>query len=313
MNNQRNFAEAIQQHVTSKDYFPGYRQLLPVQNGTTSEKAVISWQVAMLPNIGKTDVYQAIQAGAIGLDSAHPLPYLEISTCPSDNSISGRSSPWTSYVANCGQLDTKALPYDIPANGIFQDRAVGNTKVSLTDIKDGQATTLMLTENVDAHFYQDATLTHAAFTSPLNNAQINMISSAVECTERGAGFVWWDTSTSNNNTPPSPPPTNAPPVVTAGINGQKGDHDPTIENWPTSPYKSPAPSVMPLDTKNYAARPSSYHPGGVVATFAGGNYRFLREDIDYPVYCMLMTPNGAGATTLSPKWQLSKPLDEGSL
>ncbi len=38
------------------------------------------------------------------------------------------------------------------------------------------------------------------------------------------------------------------------------------------------------------ARPSSYHPGGVNVTFAGGNVQWLRDDIDYHVYVQLMTP-----------------------
>ncbi len=47
------------------------------------------------------------------------------------------------------------------------------------------------------------------------------------------------------------------------------------------------------EVENYAARPSSNHPGGVIVAFVGGNTRFLREDIDYPVYCLLMTSDGA--------------------
>ncbi|MBP86527.1 MAG: hypothetical protein CMJ64_07420 [Planctomycetaceae bacterium] len=40
------------------------------------------------------------------------------------------------------------------------------------------------------------------------------------------------------------------------------------------------------------ARPSSQHPGGVNAVFAGGNVSFIRDGIDYHVYQQLMTPNG---------------------
>ena len=50
------------------------------------------------------------------------------------------------------------------------------------------------------------------------------------------------------------------------------------------------------------ARPSSFHSGGVVASFCDGRQYFLREDIDYRVYQHLMTPdsNGAGLSgTLS--------------
>ena len=43
------------------------------------------------------------------------------------------------------------------------------------------------------------------------------------------------------------------------------------------------------------ARPSSYHPGGVMASFCDGHQLFLREDIDYRVYQHLMTPDSAAA------------------
>lgn len=43
------------------------------------------------------------------------------------------------------------------------------------------------------------------------------------------------------------------------------------------------------------ARPASYHVGGVNVVFAGGNGRFLRQDLNYAVYCALMTPRGESA------------------
>lgn len=42
-------------------------------------------------------------------------------------------------------------------------------------------------------------------------------------------------------------------------------------------------------------RPSSYHPGGVIVTFADGHQRYIREQIDYTVYQRLMTPNDSQA------------------
>jgi prepilin-type processing-associated H-X9-DG protein len=88
----------------------------------------------------------------------------------------------------------------------------------------------------------------------------------------------------------------------AGINGAKGDYDPGTLGWPSSPSDTSAPVNPPTIAtvnSNYAARPASSHPGGVNVVFAGGNTRFIRDDIDYPVYCLLMTPNGANATTNS--------------
>jgi len=46
------------------------------------------------------------------------------------------------------------------------------------------------------------------------------------------------------------------------------------------------------------ARPSSRHPGGVIATFCDGHTQFLRENIDHEVYKHLMTPDGKAAGLL---------------
>jgi len=318
-NNLRNFGQATQAYVTSKEYFPGYRQALTIQNGAVPPpKAIVTWQIALLPNVDRNDIYQSITSGAIGLStSAKPLPYLELSVCPSDNTVSGRTNPWTSYVANCGRLDkyvstnpagvylaenNSAL--ETEANGILHDRVLGNKKVSLSDIKDGANTTFLFTENVDAYFYAD---------SPFVLATANA-DTAVNSTERGAGFVWWDTSATS--TTGAVPTSQSPPFPVAGINGARGDYDPGRVSWPSSPSDTSNPAVPPASptvNSNFAARPASNHPGGVQACFAGGNIRFIKDDIDYRVYCLLMTPNGVKAPAKSVGWQKNLPLDEGSL
>ncbi len=45
------------------------------------------------------------------------------------------------------------------------------------------------------------------------------------------------------------------------------------------------------------ARPSANHPGGVNVIFCDGRAVFLNEQIDYYVYCLLMTPDGANVKT----------------
>jgi prepilin-type N-terminal cleavage/methylation domain-containing protein len=340
-NNQRSYGQAIQQFESAKQYFPGYRQLLTIQNpqnpNAPAQSGIVSWQVVLLPYMGKTDTLQSIQSGVMAnstVTNPPPLPSLDFAICPSDNSIAGKSSPWTSYVANCGRLD-KWVPNigpcvaeitspNVPetlANGLFNDKVLGtiapglnSLKVSMTDIKDGQGTTLMLAENVDAYYYcdnpiqvvQQANLSNLP--TLVNNGQSN------NCTERGAGFLWWDTSTSATQTPAPAPTQNTPPsgYPQAGINIQRGDWDPSgVKGWPQN-FNNPS------DQANYAARPASNHPGIVIVVFAGGNTKNLREDIDYPVYCLLMTPNGANSPTRShdnagKSWQKSFPLDEGKL
>ncbi|HZZ28097.1 MAG TPA: DUF1559 domain-containing protein [Pirellulales bacterium] len=380
MNNQRNFALAMHEHNffhTDDGYFPGYRQILKVTDattGNTTDLAVVNWQVILMQHM-RPDVYQAITTGAMGQStSATPqLPYWDISVCPSDSTIQGHTSPWTSYVANTGLIDSPApnssgtytvniggnplptwtpppFPIESTANGIFQDAVLGatvtviaGTPPSVTvvqpkvkvDFRDSRSTTLMFTENLDAHFYTayDSTnntiplLTVPTTAGTVTAAQQGQWLSYLnqqqygDCWERGAGFIWWDTSTANSANPPSYPTNTAPPYVVAGINGAKGDYDPGSLGWPANPsdaLTAPVnPPTVPTVNSNYAARPSSNHPGGVVVVFADASTRFLREDIDYPTYCMLMTPDGMKATTWSHtvagvSWQSFYPLQDGS-
>src|SRR5262245_50198583 len=102
MNNLRNYGQATLAYVSKKDLFPGYRELLRRPDGT---KVVVSWQIMLLPELGRQDLYQALQSGLAGTTS-QPLPYLELAACPSDSSIAGKSSPATSYVANTGRPET---------------------------------------------------------------------------------------------------------------------------------------------------------------------------------------------------------------
>jgi prepilin-type N-terminal cleavage/methylation domain-containing protein len=361
MNNQRGFANAVQQYVGAKGYYPGYRQILNVVNPSTgnTQPAVINWQVALLPFMDRSSDFEAIKSGAVGQapatgQAAKGLPYLEISVCPSDNTISGHSNPWTSYVANTGLVDTPTAgtttsgnpayliaivstgvaswsqtnpPPEYSANGVFQDQVLGinnpvspNTqyplqvtaKVLPNDFKDGQTATLLLTENIDAHYYTayDDWSSTPTYSIPMLSADQTLWQNTLEkgstswgdCWERGAGFVWWDTSTKGTSSPPSPPSSAAPPYNVAGINGAKGDYDPVLLGWPTKPSDTTVPVTspsIPTSNSNFAARPASSHPGGVIVAFAGGNTRFVRDDIDYTIYCLLMTPNGAYATTNS--------------
>ena len=168
------------------------------------------------------------------------------------------------------------------ADGIFQDKILGNVVVTLSDLKDGASNTLMLSENLDAYYYNDSPIIILP-----NNYGPADVEKAVNCSERGTGFVWWDTSISGNlQSPLSGSPA---PYPVAAINGQKGDFDPGPVGRPTAgDMNTPTANA----NTNFAARPSSSHPGLVMVVFADGKARPLREDIDYAVYSLLMTPRG---------------------
>ena len=68
-------------------------------------------------------------------------------------------------------------------------------------------------------------------------------------------------------------------------------------------FESPGPNSAINAGKNVGyrpqdiqyARPSSNHPGGVVASFCDGHFQFLSDRIDYNVYRHLMTPDSKAA------------------
>jgi prepilin-type processing-associated H-X9-DG protein len=72
---------------------------------------------------------------------------------------------------------------------------------------------------------------------------------------------------------------------------------------------APKPDVQSINGRGTSAdrfdraRPSSNHTGGVNVAFCDGRAQFVRQDMDYRIYCALMTPNGGMAVepgTLTP-------------
>lgn len=67
------------------------------------------------------------------------------------------------------------------------------------------------------------------------------------------------------------------------------------------------------DLEVHHPRPSSRHPGGVVASFCDGHQAFLNQQIDYYVYQHLATPNSSTAgkrlvgTTMAQQWGATPP------
>lgn len=315
INNMRNYAVALQAYVSSKEFFPGYRLTLKQNTPAPNLKVYpsVSWQVALLPQLQRVDLYQTWQTYTDNTAQPPTMPYMEIAVCPSDNTPIGKKDPWTSYVVNGGTLDRHDTTYSderitVPDTysgypmGVFQNHfyrpppdgpQTRPIKLSLTDIRDGQGTTLMLSENLNANRY--ASLTTG--TKDDDN------------TERGTCFLhWWQLPQEPAfSTLAAQPP--AAGAAVAVINGDKSNPlwDPTNASWWPNVWSNGSP-----DVKYYSARPSSNHSGGVIISFVGGNTQFLRDDIDYQVYCHLMTPAGSKFKLVASPGQPETPLDEGA-
>lgn len=295
-NNLQQLGKAMLNFNTAKGRLPGYAQLVKRDNthwvaaGVAMPDSVvtvystdvldeawdISWTAMLLPYMERQDIWDRIVDPS--LQSA--IPPIGMFLCPSDTDLTSQETrPSLSYVANTGAwdrngsggflyIDAKAsTPVgDTTENGVFmnlaeyqRDPTQGKPPVMrLEKIRDGAATTLMLSENRDKSYDP---VQNGFFFSWLGGDGLTF------GTEQQLGMVWvvdtepqWDTSD----------------VLLAQerINRNADslvDFDPQIPRF---------------------ARPGSNHPGGVNVVFCEGNGRFLREDIDYIVYQQLLTSNG---------------------
>ncbi len=124
---------------------------------------------------------------------------------------------------------------------------------------DGSSQTLMLSENNNVPIYA------VSGTPPpgLTGGPGSWGNPATSGSERNTCFIWWP-----DKTPSNAMKINAPPAA------------PDATNY-----------------YFYFVRPAANHPGGVNVSFCDGHARFLSQEIDYFVYCLLMTPYGAQCNT----------------
>jgi hypothetical protein len=230
---QKQLALALWNYESAHGHFPGYVNRVGQTSG--GKWVVGSWVVSILPYLERDDLSGLWTTGRAQDDAdrdGNPDGFvgMPLLRCPSDP-IQG-SPPYTgiSYVVNCGLPGDE----DTVADGVFHNHDVDKpVLVSIKDIADGAAMTLLLSENVQAGRWTDTA-------------------------EADVGMVWRHA-----------------PEPCGGINEclDAGDR--------------------PSDLRY--ARPSSHHPGVVVATFCDGHVQSLDEGIDYRVYQHLMTPDSAAA------------------
>ncbi|HVX11143.1 MAG TPA: DUF1559 domain-containing protein [Pirellulales bacterium] len=294
LNHLRQCTLAVGNSVASRGIYPGFRAplavSLPDSDGTASDVQIpVGWVVQILPYLERSDVYawwrNPAQAAAAGMDWP-PQLRLDVLNCPSSPPLDSLMSPCI-YVANSGISDmfptgltTMApFPADFQANGMFFNHYVqppGTTApgpfVFLPSIPpfvyttqeyvtahDGSSQTLMLSENNNVPVYA------VSGTPPpgLTGGPGSWGNPATSGSERNTCFIWW----------PDKNPSNA-----MKINASPATPDATNYYF-------------------YFVHPAANHPGGVNVSFCDGHARFLSQEIDYFVYCLLMTPYGAQCNT----------------
>ncbi len=256
INNQRQVALALITLESQKRSFPGYTNKV----GETPFPA--TWVVPLLPNIEQAALFDQWQEG-------NPtVVFLNLLVCPSDPPADRTRSP-LSYVANCGipDIQARSMGGDTGANGVFHDNFDPNNAriigMDFVQRADGASGTILVSENVNARQWGGQTFQ--------NDGQWRVTEPYITLNaEKFTGMTWSPLQATE--------PSDSESFKTRRINGRKDDFSDTDP-----------PGNVPMEV----ARPSSFHPGGVVAAFADGRVLFLSEDIDYHVYAHLMTPQSA--------------------
>ena len=337
-NNIRNLGLAVLSHNTAKGQFPGYRDTMITNAG---DRYPVSWVAALLTYLDRADLSRVYKEEGIAAGSSttnglpgfledftnftqysrDPRVALEVLVCPSDPPLTAGSTR-TAYVVNSGMVDVVATnpttgasptpgnPRDLAANGVFFDHFrdsaattplnnvtndfIVRTSVDALNRGDGTTNTLMLTENADGGEYdnwglrfEDPTASGPATSVTAATVQ-SMPASNLAGSERFHCFIWDPTVDTTTGQP-------TPPQQEYRINSNVG--------------LGVGESSMATDIK--WARPASYHPGGVNFVFCDGHTRFVSDQMDYGLYCLLMTPDGrraglviqpASPATTNPNW-----------
>ena len=135
----------------------GSRVITGANQSQAQLRSRISWAAHLLPSVDRGDLWDILQDAAATEEQRRLMP-IDFYICPDDTDIrASTGGAGLSYVVNTGAWDFEPNSDDFhhssengdtKDNGIFQNLVYGNIKTRLSDIADGQSTTLMVSENM---------------------------------------------------------------------------------------------------------------------------------------------------------------------
>ena len=304
-NNIRQLADASRMYAEDKQYLPGYTNRIvhtktaywPTLTGIDEKNTPVTC-APWFAVVAYAADNQTLTDG--WLEGNNPVVEVPLLACPSDpsdqNIIAGPPSPRMSYALNVGFIPTDGSPlnsYDqTHYNGLFNDLWSYGRKgqITLTDIDDGQAQTIMLSENVAKvivdHDADPMTPDYGDVASGLPPRSRSWLSPA----KLEVGIGWLNLV--------DPKYSAAAPVGTPVV---------ASKQRPKPNGKLPGELLdMQVVVANGnvvdVARPSSFHSNGFNVAFADGHVQWINEDIDYVVYQQLMTPKATESVMPVPKY-----------
>lgn len=301
-NNQNQLAAALITYDTNQQRFPGYWSPHPAQ-AEGSGGMGMTWISSILPYIEQQQLYDAAYGPGTAADylAGASIPYISSLICPSDPPETKEGGP-NSYVINTGRWDSQApraaaqarnaMPPDWRGNGVSMVRFPASIRKAnqtmdqsqtAATIVDGPSNTMLISENIHAGPWWVAK-------GPTAGGNWNI------WVERAVGMTW----------EPALDPTN-PQRPANPIRHINGGRNAVLSQG------------QQIQDMNFA-RPASNHTGSVLAAMADRSVRTISEEIDYKVYCLLMTsetnrigtPGGLGGIPADAAW-LGQPLDQADI
>jgi prepilin-type processing-associated H-X9-DG protein len=266
----RQLALAVTNYSALQRAYPGYINPIQTIGAASEEQTRVSWVVTILPYLERSDIYQLYRdparAAAHGIDPRQI--HLHILVCPSTSSPTRSKTlpPPCDYVANTGRQDVIARAPDSGAGGYPSDwRANGIFFNLFHDDHENPAEAPLTSISQEYITEHDGSSLTIMLSERVDAGSYAVLPPSALDAEAKLGFVWWP---STSNRVPFEPPNPSQRI--------NGPYDP-----------------LPI----HRARPSSKHPSGVNITFCDGHTRFISENIDYGVWCLLMTPYGRQCNT----------------
>ncbi|MDD4270961.1 MAG: DUF1559 domain-containing protein, partial [Thermoguttaceae bacterium] len=282
MNNQQQLGKALLNYESGAAMFPGLREYLGKWNGDVPvdlegnslaglqdpppiKTNDVIWTVMLFPYLEANDLWERWRSKVAPADENNavyrPRVYLRFLGCPSDvTDTQAAGQTSTSYVANAGYIDPTVASG--PAYGVFQDRSS-----IVARSQQAQMSLDFLTQrDGGANTLMVSENLQATDWCPSDGSGVRRFPQVWDCC-----FIWSEAS----------------PAVEGSTTVPAGSHYAINEDMGFTGSDLPH------------ARPSSRHPGGVIATFCDGHTQFLRENIDHVVYMHLMTPDGKATGRLT--------------
>jgi len=307
MNNQKNLSLALLQHESSRGSFPGYINEVGKVAGT-DQIVFGTWVVSIFPYIDNMALQDLWSNGkhrdySSGGD-APGYTNLALLRCPSQpDQATGPGETPCSYRVNAGRIrgtfacnDSSVVSFygaDSTTCGVFDVQSpfftkygkLRNSKIAQGSIRDGAATTLLLSENS-----REATWTREP--PPVSTGSPPTPSTANSAWSIFANEVWGTKPYKEDD-------------LGFGV--------PWIEDRTSFPTEGMEFINRNFDKPDRGIVPACYHGGVVVVSFCDGHQYTLSEDIDVTTYLHLVTPYGKRAHTVargaSPQWPFFKDLD----